>query len=75
MLKSSLDGLATIEQGALNAAEGTDGMTDGNGIVPIQTLVYRGHSALARARELRDLWRAQGRTPDAPKTPESCPGY
>jgi hypothetical protein len=65
MLKTSLDGLATIEQGALDASYGTEGMTDGNGIVPIQTLVYRGHAALARARELRDLWRAQGRSPDA----------
>lgn len=64
MLKTSLDGLATIEQGAMDAAAGNEGMANGDGIVPIQALVYRGHAALSRARELRDLWRAQGRAPD-----------
>ena len=62
MLKSSLDGLATIEQGALDAADGPGG--NGASLVPIEQLLYRGPAALARARELRDSLRRQGRTPD-----------
>lgn len=35
-----------------------------DGVVPIDTLYYRGPAALARAREVRDTLRAQSGTPD-----------
>ena len=39
-------------------------------VVPIDTLLYRGRRALARARELRDEIRAAGRAPDQPSLDE-----
>ncbi len=58
MLNASITELSSLEDVPLIEPA----RTDDDAIVPIETLVYRGHAALERARALRDELRARGTT-------------
>lgn len=64
LLQSSLSGFDALADEPLGdvvpaAAPRTAAATDEGGVVPVETLVYRGRAALARARDLRDRLRRQ----------------
>lgn len=60
LLRNGIESFRSLDQEPLIAPADVDGDT----IVPIEELLYQGPSALARAIELRDAWRARG-TPEA----------
>ncbi len=66
LLETGISGMAGLTEslaGAVDApAEPADTAAD---VVPIESLVYRGRAALARAREVRDALRADPPPPDA----------
>jgi len=61
LLQEGIAGLGTLEDEPLSAPA----RLDEDDIVPIESLVYRGQSAIRRAIAVRDEMRASGRTDDA----------
>jgi hypothetical protein len=61
LLQEGIAGFSSLDDEPLSAPA----RLDEDDIVPIESLVYRGPSAIRRAIEVRDAMRASGRTDEA----------